>query len=218
MYRGGSWLNYAGSARASYRFSSAPRTATTTLASVSSGKKHNLYKRPEVRSSKRVRRLEYFSYKNRCFLCQTVVFKALGEDKCFQSVCYSWPASRKLELSPEDFPENERHDYDQDGLTESEGDCDDLDPDVEGPSLWYADTDGDGFGDPNSSVESCYDDLLSEGLSYVDNPDDCNDEDAGVYPGRNKSRALSVSSTATEMVLVTLSHPCPMTQAPTATT
>ena len=56
--------------------------------------------------------------------------------------------------SPEDFPENERHDYDQDGLTESEGDCDDLDPDVEGPSSWYADTDGDGFGDPNSSVES----------------------------------------------------------------
>ncbi|MEC8278859.1 MAG: putative metal-binding motif-containing protein, partial [Myxococcota bacterium] len=94
----------------------------------------------------------------------------------------------ELELGPEDFPDNERHDYDKDGLTESEGDCDDLDPDVEGPSLWYADTDGDGFGDPNSSVESCYNDLLSEGLSYVDNPDDCNDEDAGVYPGRNNEQ------------------------------
>ena len=44
---------------------------------------------------------------------------------------------------------------------------------------------------PNASVESSrYDDLLSEGLSYVDNPDDCNDEDVGVYPGRNKEQGF----------------------------
>ena len=98
------------------------------------------------------------------------------------SLLLSFACVTDLEVRPEDFPENERHDYDKDGLTESEGDCDDLDPDIEGPRLWYADTDGDGFGDPNSAIESCYDDLLSEGLSYVDNSEDCNDNDETIFP------------------------------------
>ncbi len=43
---------------------------------------------------------------------------------------------------------------------------------------FYADTDGDGFGDPEVTVMDC---SLPEG--YVDNSDDCNDNDPNIYPG-----------------------------------
>ena len=56
-------------------------------------------------------------------------------------------------------------------------DCDDeIDEGVTGQ--FYADTDFDGYGDPFSMVESC------EGLPGVsDDPRDCDDGDADVYPG-----------------------------------
>jgi len=46
-------------------------------------------------------------------------------------------------------------------------------------ATWYADTDGDGYGDAAMAVETC--DGAPEG--YVDNDADCNDGDANVYPG-----------------------------------
>ncbi len=45
-------------------------------------------------------------------------------------------------------------------------------------STWYADGDGDGYGDPDSSVDSC------EALSgYVGDSNDCDDGDAAINPG-----------------------------------
>lgn len=55
---------------------------------------------------------------------------------------------------------------------------DDADPGVIGVSTWFADADGDGFGDGAVSVNSC-----SPPGGYVDNADDCNDADASVNPG-----------------------------------
>ncbi len=55
---------------------------------------------------------------------------------------------------------------------------DDADPGVIGVSTWFADADGDGFGDGAVSVNSC-----SPPGGYVDNADDCDDTDASVNPG-----------------------------------
>ena len=55
--------------------------------------------------------------------------------------------------------------------------CDEIDNDCDGNidngvSNYYADTDEDGYGDPESSIESC-----SAPAGYVDNSNDCNDLD-----------------------------------------
>jgi gliding motility-associated-like protein len=44
-------------------------------------------------------------------------------------------------------------------------------------STFYADTDNDGFGDPNSTIQDC-----SAPLGFVDNDDDCDDTNANVSP------------------------------------
>jgi len=43
---------------------------------------------------------------------------------------------------------------------------------------YYADADGDGFGDPGNVVYAC-----NPPQGYVDNGDDCNDADMSVHPG-----------------------------------
>jgi hypothetical protein len=55
---------------------------------------------------------------------------------------------------------------------------DDADPLVTGQLLWYADSDGDGYGDGTVSTLSC-----NQPVGYVSNTDDCDDTDAMVYPG-----------------------------------
>ena len=57
------------------------------------------------------------------------------------------------------FPEksiidNPNDDYDGDGLTEIDGDCDDDDKDIQ-KIIWYVDGDGDGFGLDSLQTESC---------------------------------------------------------------
>ena len=54
-----------------------------------------------------------------------------------------------------------------------DGDIDDDDSDGPASATWYADTDGDGLGDPDSSLEAC-----EQPSGYVDNDDDCDDSDA----------------------------------------
>ena len=58
-------------------------------------------------------------------------------------------------------------------------DCDgEVDENASDADTWYADVDGDGYGDPDVSTSSC------EGATgYVDDATDCDDTDADVYPG-----------------------------------
>ena len=74
------------------------------------------------------------------------------------------------------FLDNLDHDYDNDGLTENEGDCDDNNDDIQ-KLIWYADADGDGFGIESLQTESC---TRPEG--YTENIGDCNDENAEINP------------------------------------
>jgi hypothetical protein len=63
-----------------------------------------------------------------------------------------------------------------DGL---DNDCDgQIDEGLDCQKVWYRDVDGDGYGKPNLTRLSC---LQPRG--YVDNADDCNDNDATIYPG-----------------------------------
>ena len=64
--------------------------------------------------------------------------------------------------------------------------CDDLDNDCDGDideddaadvSTWYADSDGDGYGDIDNAVESC-----AAMTGYVSNNSDCDDGDATIFP------------------------------------
>ena len=59
-----------------------------------------------------------------------------------------------------------------------DNDCDDeIDEDTE-QGTWYADADGDGYGDEDSPVVACQ---IPEG--YVSETGDCDDHDASVHPG-----------------------------------
>jgi PKD-like domain/Putative metal-binding motif/Secretion system C-terminal sorting domain/SprB repeat len=63
-------------------------------------------------------------------------------------------------------------DDDCDGLT------DDADPSITGQSTWYADVDGDTYGNAASSVLAC-----NMPVGYVADATDCNDNNAAVNPG-----------------------------------
>ena len=63
--------------------------------------------------------------------------------------------------------------------------CDGVDNNCSGDELdasdvliWYADTDGDAAGDPNSTLGAC-----SQPLDFVSNSNDCNDQNSAVYFG-----------------------------------
>jgi len=99
-----------------------------------------------------------------------------------------------------DSDEDPSQDLDGDGYTQVE-DCDDtsqaINPGVDevcngidddcdgaideegavGSSTWYADNDGDGYGDPNAPTEAC-----SEPIAHTDDNTDCDDRDSEVYP------------------------------------
>jgi hypothetical protein len=62
-------------------------------------------------------------------------------------------------------------DDDCDGLT------DNADPSVTGQPVWYADVDGDGYGNPLASLLSC-----TQPSGYISDDNDCNDTDAAVHP------------------------------------
>jgi hypothetical protein len=76
-------------------------------------------------------------------------------------------------VSPDEHAQ--RWDVDQDGV-ERPQDCDDKDPDVQ-KRVWYADTDGDGYGDSTSSVRAC-----EAPAGMVENAEDCDDGADTVHP------------------------------------
>ena len=57
-----------------------------------------------------------------------------------------------------------------------DNDCDDVAD--EDKATWYADTDGDGYGDAASPLEAC-----EEPTGYTTDDTDCDDDDATVHPG-----------------------------------
>jgi len=60
-----------------------------------------------------------------------------------------------------------------------DNDCDtEVDENATDAGAWYADTDGDGYGDPDASTLSC-----DGGTQYVADDTDCDDTDAAVSPG-----------------------------------
>lgn len=59
-----------------------------------------------------------------------------------------------------------------------DGAADDADSDAEGTATWYADLDGDGYGDPGASIQAC-----DEVDGYVGDATDCDDAALGVNPG-----------------------------------
>jgi len=65
--------------------------------------------------------------------------------------------------------------------------CDGIDNNCDGnidedvSNTFYADDDGDGFGDPNNPIEAC-----STPDNYVDTPNDCNDLSADAFPGNSE--------------------------------
>lgn len=63
-------------------------------------------------------------------------------------------------------------DDDCDGL------ADDADPDVVGMPIWFADADGDTYGDAVTTTFAC-----NQPVGYVADPSDCDDTQATVYPG-----------------------------------
>ena len=91
----------------------------------------------------------------------------------------------------EEFIDDPRHDYDEDGFTELEGDCDDNNEEMNPDSIWWSDNDGDGYGNSAASITGCAQPPRTVVGVYLDeageNPDsarsDCDDTNALVNPG-----------------------------------
>ncbi len=80
-------------------------------------------------------------------------------------------------ISAGDLGDRLSEDHDEDGVPHSV-DCDNHDPQVGAPALWYADADADGFGTALTVLESC-----SQTAGFVAEAGDCNDSDPDVWPG-----------------------------------
>ncbi len=80
---------------------------------------------------------------------------------------------------PESTPDkgDQAADRDGDGYLDSV-DCDDRDPEVTTATTWYADEDGDGYGDPQTSTTAC-----QRPAGYVADATDCDDASADIRPG-----------------------------------
>ncbi len=64
-----------------------------------------------------------------------------------------------------------------------DNDCDgEIDEGEGAGDTYYADTDSDGYGDPDDTVEAC-----SAPTGYVESDDDCDDDDADIHPGATET-------------------------------
>ena len=98
---------------------------------------------------------------------------------------------QSIDKEADEFWDNPSEDHDGDGLTENDGDCDDRNNEILGPSMWYVDGDNDGYGDPSQGVLDCINALLSaeSDVIYVSNDLDCNDGDSSIFPNNAQYEA-----------------------------
>lgn len=98
---------------------------------------------------------------------------------------------QSIDKEADEFWDNPLTDHDGDGLTENDGDCDDRNNEILGPSMWYVDGDNDGYGDPSQGVLDCINALLSaeSDVIYVSNDHDCNDGDSSIFPNNAQYEA-----------------------------
>ncbi|MCB9743739.1 MAG: putative metal-binding motif-containing protein [Alphaproteobacteria bacterium] len=90
---------------------------------------------------------------------------------------------------------------DESGVDEDcDGLVDDDDESVSGTTEWYADSDGDGYGDADSTLEAC-----EAPRGYVDDDTDCDDSDASVYPNSGCDLDWDGSYSGTIDITVTVS-------------
>ena len=91
-------------------------------------------------------------------------------------------------LEDNDVRDDPTTDFDGDGFTEVQGDCDDGDPDATPESVWWTDADEDGYGNPSLNVADCVQPpgtvagSFVEGLVDFDDAD-CDDTNALINPG-----------------------------------
>jgi len=98
-----------------------------------------------------------------------------GEDACAAASGWVADATDCDDLDPTVHP------HAAEACNDIDDDCDgDIDEDVTG--LWYADADGDGYGDPDTTSETC-----DAGEGWVDDDSDCDDGDAATNPGADES-------------------------------
>lgn len=65
-----------------------------------------------------------------------------------------------------------------DGFTESNGDCNDNEASINPNTIWYIDSDGDGYGNPSLYQTDC-----EQPAGYVGNQQDCDDSNPENFPG-----------------------------------
>ena len=79
-----------------------------------------------------------------------------------------------------------------------DGSLDDADSSVVGLSTWALDHDGDGFGDPNLTLDFC-----TQPAGYISDSSDCDDTNPDAYPEPLRSAmALITAATALSMMLI----------------
>ncbi len=96
-----------------------------------------------------------------------VFYLVLGLPLWLSTVGCAW-------IGPDD--QEQRYDVDGDGVPRPD-DCDDSDPSITQPLEWWADADGDGFGDAGQPQTAC---AAPDG--YANNDDDCDDTRSDVSP------------------------------------
>jgi len=87
---------------------------------------------------------------------------------------------------------DEGFDADGDTFTTCNGDCDDSNAAINPNTLWYPDSDGDGYGNPDAAYQQCT--PPSGPPSYVINNLDYNDYDPYIYPGGPSVRTAVTGS------------------------